>query len=414
MPITVRILVALALSLALTSATPQLAAPCDDDDCGNSSAGLATHPPNDAIQAAFTKRSYAAGARATLGLRGVAPNVTVQLFRAGSGDDGPLQGAAMSRRRRIVRPGGSIPIAIGNWPSGFYYARVDTPGRGTWNAPFVLRPTRLGAHRVAIVLPTNTWQAYNYEDGGSWYFDASIHRIDLGRPYLDAGVPPHYEGYDRGFIRWLVVHHARADYLSDDDLDATARARQLARYDLIVFSGHEEYVTQHEFDLVERYRNLGGNLAFLSSNNFFYSVTKHGDEMDGRTRWRDIGRPEASLLGDQYVDWNHDRYPNHPYRVTNTAAAPWLFRGTGLRDGSTFGVYGIEIDAIAPSSPPGTKVLARIPDEFGPGKSAEMTYYTTAAGAKVFSAGVMNFGGSALWPPIRTMVANLWAHLSVP
>jgi hypothetical protein len=59
-------------------------------------------------------------------------------------------------------------------------------------------------------------------------------------------------------------------------------------------------------------------------------------------------------------------------------------------------------------------VLARIPDEFGPGKSAEMTYYTTAAGAKVFSAGVMNFGGSALWPPIRTMVANLWAHLSVP
>jgi hypothetical protein len=277
----------------------------------------------------------------------------------------------------------------------------------------VLRPSRLGAKRVAIVLPTNTWQAYNFEDGDSWYLDASVHRIELDRPYLDAGVPPHYRGYDRGFIRWVALHDAQADFLSDDDLDS-ANASQLERYDLIVFPGHEEYVTRHELDVTQQYRDHGGNLAFLSANDFFYAVSKHGDEMDGRTRWRDIGRPEAALVGAQYVDWNHDRYPNRAFRVTDTASAPWLFRGTGLHDGSTFGVYGIEIDAVAPSSPPGTKVLARIPDEFGPGKSAEMTYYTTPRGAKVFSAGVMNFGGSALWPQVRTMVANLWAYLSVP
>ena len=93
---------------------------------------------------------------------------------------------------------------------------------------------------------------------------------------------------------------------------------------------------------------------------------------------------------------------------------PWLFRGTGLRDGDTFGVYGIEVDARTPSSPPGTRVLAHIPDIFGPGKSAEMTYYTTPAGAKVFSAGVMNFGGSALWPIVSTMLQNLWTELSKP
>lgn len=410
----VHILVALAFSLALASATPHPAASCSDDDCGNASSGLPTRPPNDAVQAAFTKRSYAPGASATLRLRGSARNLTVRIYRAGSGGDGPLQGAAVSASRTILRPAGSTPIVIGDWPSGFYYARVDTAGRGTWYAPFVLRPARLGTQRVAIVLPTNTWQAYNYEDGGSWYLNSSLHSIDLTRPYLDAGVPPHYHGYDRGFIRWLVLHHATADFFSDDDLDAVANTNGLSRYDLVVFSGHEEYVTQHEFDVVQRYRDAGGNLAFLSANDFFYAVSKHGDRMDGRTRWRDLGRPEASLVGGQYVDWNHDRYPNRPYRVTNTAAAPWLFRGTGLHDGSTFGVYGIEIDAVAPSSPPGTKVLARIPDEFGPGKSAEMTYYTTPAGAKVFSAGVMNFGGSALWPQVRTMVANVWTYLSVP
>ena len=30
--------------------------------------------------------------------------------------------------------------------------------------PFVVRPARLGQHRVAVVLPTLTWQAYNLRD----------------------------------------------------------------------------------------------------------------------------------------------------------------------------------------------------------------------------------------------------------
>src|SRR5512146_115906 len=232
MALTVRTLVALALSLALVVGPSHSATSCDDDDCGNASAGLATRPPNDAVQAAFAKRSYTPGSTATLELRGTAPTLTVQIFRSGSGDDGPLQGAAQSPRQRVLRPGSALAITVGNWPSGYYYARVDTPGRGTWYAPFVLRPTRLGAHRVAIVLPTNTWQAYNFEDGGSWYLDAGVHRIELNRPYLDAGVPPHYRGYDHGFIRWLALHDAQADFFSDDDIDDVSSAKQLARYDL--------------------------------------------------------------------------------------------------------------------------------------------------------------------------------------
>ena len=40
----------------------------------------------------------------------------------------------------------------------------------------------------------------------------------------------------------------------------------------MIFSGHEEYVTQQIYDVVQRYRDLGGNLAFLSANNFFRHV----------------------------------------------------------------------------------------------------------------------------------------------
>ncbi len=384
----------------------------DDDDNGNASAGLQTTPPNKAVQAAFTESSYAPGAAATLTLRGTARAVRIQFFRAGYGTDKPMQGLAVSPSRTVIRPQIRLALTVGAWPSGLYYARVVTPDRGVWDAPFVLRPTRLGESDVAVILPTNTWQAYNFEDGDSWYLNDAVHTINLQRPYIGAGVPPHYHGYDRGFIRWLAMNGKTPDFFSDDDLDRLSGDQLAHTYHLLVFSGHEEYVTEHELDTTERYRDLGGNLALLSANDFFYKVEKTGSEMQGRWRWRNLSRPEGALVGADYVDWNHDYYKNTAYTVTDAQAAPWLFQGTGLHDGSHFGVYGIEVDAKGAASPSTTKVLARIANIFGSGKSAEMTYYTTDRGAKVFSAGVMNFGGSALWPGVRTMIANLWAHLS--
>jgi hypothetical protein len=411
---TVTALIATALVVSTpTTGTHRQPAALDPD--GDASSALVTAPPNAAVQASFTERSYAPGSTATLRLRGTSKRLSVRFYRAGGGRLGPLQGSPVSTSRTLGAAAHDVTLHIGDWTSGFYYAQLTTPGRGDWYAPFIVRPHRLGAHRVLVVLPTNTWQAYNFEDGDSWYEHPDVHTIDLTRPYIDAGAPPHYHGYDRGFIRWLTLHHEQPDFLSDDDLDHIANASQLARgYDLIIFSGHEEYVTEHEFDVIDRYRNLGGNLAFLSANDFFYKVTKHGTQMNGRWRWRDLRRPEAELVGAQYVDWNHAEYPNKPFTVRSIENAPWLFRGTNLHDGDTFGNYGIEVDAEDSASPPTTRVLAQIHDIFGPGKSAQMTYYTTPAGAKVFSAGVMNFGGSALWPVVSTMIANLWTELSRP
>jgi hypothetical protein len=59
-------------------------------------------------------------------------------------------------------------------------------------------------------------------------------------------------------------------------------------------------------------------------------------------------------------------------------------------------------------------VLCEIPNAFGAGMTAQMTYYETPRGAKVFAAGVMNFGGWAEWRPVRTLLDNLWARLSQP
>jgi hypothetical protein len=367
------------------------------------------------VEAAFAARSYSSGSRAILDLSRRAAGLRVQFYRAGGGRVGTLEGQPVGDALTVARPASTLRLTIGNWPSGLYYAKVVTPGKGFWYAPFVLRPRRLGVSDVLVVLPTNTWQAYNFEGGDSWYEHSDVHRIDLGRPFIDGGVPPHYHNYDRGFIRWLTLHGYEPDFVSDDDLDRLATATTLARaYRLIVFPGHEEYTTAHEYDLVTKYRDLGGNLAFLSANDFFYKVTKEGNTMIGRWRWRDLGRPEAALVGAQYVGWNEDRYANRPFLITGVHRTPWLFAGTGLHNGSRFGTYGIEVDSRTTASPGGTAVLATIPDIFGPGKTAEMTYYATGRGAKVFSAGVMNFGGSSLWPTVNTMLENLWVKLTAP
>ncbi|HLY86259.1 MAG TPA: N,N-dimethylformamidase beta subunit family domain-containing protein [Gaiellaceae bacterium] len=382
---------------------------------GSFAAGRATASagPSGAVQAAFTARSYAPGSLATLELSGGASSLTVRFYRAGAGHTGVMEGQPVVAERTFARPGTSLRLRLGSWPSGLYYAKVVTPSKGFWYAPFVLRPQHLGTSDVLVVLPTNTWQAYNFEGGDSWYEHSDVTHIDLARPFVDSGVPPHYHNYDRGFIRWLTLHDYEPDFISDDDLERLSSAATLARdYRLIVFSGHEEYATEHSYDLIQSYRNLGGHLAFLSANDFFYKVTKQGNTMTGRWRWRDLGRPEAALVGAQYIGWNEDRYANRPFRITGVRNAPWLFAGTGLHDGSTLGIYGIEIDARTPASPPGTKVLADIPNIFGPGRTAQMTYYSTGKGAEVFSAGVMNFGGSALWPTVNTMLENLWVKLT--
>jgi hypothetical protein len=404
----VRILVTLIAALAIHPA------PVDDDAPG-SALPVTGKPVAGAIEAAFPRRSYQPGAVADLRVATPVNGLTVSVYRAGAGHDGLLQGA------RVTKPGTSLRVRIGDWPSGLYYVRLAAAHGRLGYAPFVVRPRALGEHRIAVVLPTNTWQAYNFYDSDgdgkpdSWYANPETTCVDLTRPFLDRGAPPHYRGYDRGFIRWLFLTDKHVDVLSDDDLERLAAGDELASsYDLIVFSGHEEYVTGHEYDVVQRYRNLGGNLMFLSANNFFYRVERSGDRICRDGRWRDLGRPEAALVGIQYVDWYQERYPNRPYIAHVVPSDSWAFRGTGIGDSARFGLYGIEVDCRTSASPPGLHILARIPDIFGPGKSAEMAYYTTGAGAKVFAAGVINFGGSALWPGVTELLGNVWAELARP
>jgi hypothetical protein len=312
-----------------------------------------------------------------------------------------------------------VPVRIGDLPSGLYFAKLTASDGRVGFAPFVVRPRILGAAaRVAVVLPTNTWQAYNFQDadgngwGDTWYAGPSAApatlRVGLHRPFLDRGVPPHFANYDADFLHWAAWWRHDADYLTDSDLERFGSGGQLARlYRLIVFAGHEEYVTGHVYALVHRFRNLGGNLAFLLADNFYWRVVRRGDAIVRTSSWRELRRPEAALVGAQYA--GNDTARLRPYVVLHAGAAPWLFRGTGLRNGSRFGHFGIEVDRKARSSPRRTVVLARLS-----GRRAEMTYYETARGAKVFAFGAFTLAGVATQPPTKQLLDNLWARLTQP
>jgi len=152
---------------------------------------------------------------------------------------------------------------------------------------------------------------------------------------------------------------------------------------------------------------------FLSANNFFWKVTRSGQRLTKVAMWRNLGRPEAGLAGVQFIAGDYGGHQG-PYVVQSAAAAPWAFAGTGLGNGSTFGNGGIEIDARSAASPPGTQLLASIPNLMGTGRSAEMTYYETPAGAKVFAAGALNFAASIGDPAVAQLVENVWTRLARP
>lgn len=382
------------------------------------------------VEAAFTQRSYLPEERMALRVQTDAPSFTLTFLHVGHGPDPSQRSDEMtglqmgepvsvdwtgkrSTRRTIV-------VQSRDWPSGLYTARLETEDGRVGFAPFVLRAFQPSQHRVAVILPTNTWQAYNLYDsdgdgwGDTWYAGGKP-PVVLDRPYRDRGVPPRFFRYDFPFLRWMEKMRREADFYADDDLESFTSGDDLrARYELVVFPGHSEYMTEHAYNVVERFRDLGGRLIFLSANNFFWKVTKEGNVLRRERQWRALARPEARLCGVQYRA-NDDGTRQGAFYIPDVAAAPWLFEDTGLENGDTLGDevggFGIEIDTTTPLSPPGTKVLAVIPNLFGPGLHAEMAYYETEAGARVFSAGVLDFPAVLLHPAGMRLMDNLWRHM---
>ena len=129
---------------------------------------------------------------------------------------------SVSRRRGVAR----VPLRVQDWPSGVYFAELRSPTGA--DGIRAVRARAVGEqHRVAVVMPTNTWQAYNRRDadgdgfGDTWYeTGASARSTSRGRSST-AACRRTSARYDLPFLRWLFARGTEVDVL----VAARARAR---------------------------------------------------------------------------------------------------------------------------------------------------------------------------------------------
>jgi len=276
-----------------------------------------------------------------------------------------------------------------------------------------------------------TWQAYNKWGGASFYStdpatSYTYPKISFNRPYLGRGGMTATGGAneaggsnDLPALRWLEANSYDVGYLSDVDL-ALSRAGPEDIHALI-FVGHDEYWTWHQFDRVEALRNAGTHLAFLSANNAHWNIRLAPGSVTGRpaetlisfkyqpdheaptreqttTKFSNppLSRPESQLIGPLYQRLLPSG-SNPPMVVPPDSLLGPQTRGflaaAGLTPGDTLQIgAGTEGDEFFPDSsatPPGTQMLLRaIQPVPGQGdRYFHSTFYIAPSGAGVWATG---------------------------
>ena len=121
-------LLAPALLLPLVSSGPRRSA--DEPFEGRAPTAAELEP---SVEAAFPDQSYGPGATASLVFFNSASGVSVQLFQIGreqasTVQTDQLQGVPVTHSEWVgtVHPGRSLPVHIGSWASGLYFARLQS------------------------------------------------------------------------------------------------------------------------------------------------------------------------------------------------------------------------------------------------------------------------------------------------
>jgi hypothetical protein len=355
-------------------------------------------------------------------------------------------------------PGAAQFTIPSNWPSGYYAARFPT-GLGTRQIVFVVRAANPGlSSHIVVVSPTNTWQAYNQFGGKSVYDSLSTngqraHVVSFLRPYLDNSGLGRYPIWEQTFVDWMTAENRPFEVITDDDL---ADPSILSAYRVVVLAGHAEYWTLEARQTLEAFAHAGHNVAVFGGNSMWWqarvslaahqlTVYKdatldplHGvDDTRVTVNWYDdpVYHPENFILGSSFRNGGYtnieagefDPVPadqRTPYTVID--ASSWLFAGTALTNGQTFGSAsaGIEVDGVVfntlPSgelvpegsdgAPLNFHILATVPASLGYGV---IGLYTNDAGGTIVNMGTRDWlSGLASDAAVQQITRNALDRLS--
>jgi hypothetical protein len=346
-----------------------------------------------------------------------------------------------------------------DWNSGVYAMKCEGSGGDLYYMPFIVNPPGGRSARLAVIVNTNTWAAYNWWGGYSRYGLAGTGPAELSvkRPnfILFAANTQNTDQYNcrhllRGelwLLNWLQENGYEVDLWTD--LDFHAGIDRLQEYAGIIVSTHPEYWSVQMMNRLKAYLDAGGCLINLGANGLydavdiaddFSRITVYGAYGPGRSNlFRQIGQPESAVLGIAFP-WDGDDAGNCPgSRVPYVAVAvdhPFM---AGIAEGDVIGAEGWsydtgghtggsaagwEIDVLDQWSPPLTKVVnvgglmlhepflrilatAKVPRD-GSFLDAHLVTYPHAGGGWVFSCGSMAFTGSVpADPKVQQILRNV-------
>ncbi|UUO04934.1 hypothetical protein M4951_16260 [Blastopirellula sp. J2-11] len=341
----------------------------------------------------------------------------------------------------------SIPT---HWTSGVYLGRLTTvpePGEAYWQSYviFVVRDERPAD--ILFQVSDNTWQAYN-----RWPNNYSIYthpkgtqgpwaNVSFDRPY---GREAQHQGvvndprtvgsgeflpFEFPLAYWLEQHGYDVSYCSNSDMLTPDRGLRCKSF---ISVGHDEYWDLRQFRSVEKMRDHGVNLLFLSGNSICW-VTPFQESSSGAAN-RIISRGGPYGASNDYAVGREQDHGPFPHRGPDegllmgarnvepvngggdwivTQSQHWMFAGTGVQQGESIpGLVGWEYHG-QPADIPGLQVVGAGTAWQGGVNPQQWTatIYPGPQGNFVFNAATIFWAQGLSSPPGHVLP---WSHWSRP
>jgi len=265
-------------------------------------------------------------------------------------------------------------------PPGQYLIKLSNNLRAATFVPFLVYGD--APSEATFISSVFTWQSYNQWGGESLYKGADGARetaaktVSLDRPY-DGDGSGQFRYMEQPLVTMMEKIGIDINYVTDFEVHNNPAVFEQTKS--IIVGGHSEYWTIAMRDSIESAVGQGRNLIVFGGNTAYAITEINGRNISGRTPYRDILRPESTLLGSQYFALGIKKD-----LISNNL---WPFAGLG-QDAVIKGIYGYEADTALGTIGPGVQVSARAaisPTEKG--YVAMSTYYNAPSGASVLNMG---------------------------
>ncbi len=414
---------------------------------GTTSWRITTPQTPDAIMGYASRVQAREGQRVTLYVSTVAPSFRVDAYRMGY-----YQGKGAHLVWRSKELPGSVqpacPVTPGiymvscswspavtftvtkAWVQGQYLLKLV--GSGDQQSYVPLTVWDPSSHATYVIMAgVATWQVFNPFGGYDLYegqppglkgypYPTRSRVVSFDRPYAtDYGNgSASFLGNEYPLIYYAEEHGLNVTYWTDITL--AEHGSLLENHRVLISPGHDEEWSLRMRQAVVTARAHGVNLIFFGASPILrkirYQASPLGPAMEV-VNYRDptadplygkddaevtqnwwgqapASAPASEIVGSSYVGFNNTT--TFPLVVSD--ASSWLFRGTGLTDGSQIpGVLGADFNQYLTSrpNPPGVEIVAHSPVVIGFDGAhlyADTTYYSwRPSGAGVFETGTNNW-----------------------